>query len=106
MRRPTTVRLERMLGIHLLQHWFNLSDPAVDWITTCKFRHLLEAHNPGDQLFALINLRADQSAPGTVPVVAARSGVVGLEFSVDPDTRMHGKICYKFAWNPGYCRKI
>ena len=76
-RRP--VGLERMLRIHFLQHWFNLSDPAVeealydsramrrfvgidlgnepapDETTICKFRHLLEAHNLGDQLFFLIN---------------------------------------------------
>ena len=68
-----------MLRIHFLQHWFNLSDPAVeealydsrsmrrfvgidlgrepapDETTICKFRHLLETHNLGDRLFALIN---------------------------------------------------
>ena len=73
------IGLERMLRIHFLQHWFNLSDPAVeealydsramrrfvgidlgrepapDETTVCKFRHLLEAHNLGDQLFVLIN---------------------------------------------------
>lgn len=73
------IGLERMLRIHFLQHWFNLSDPAVeealydsramrrfvgidlgrepapDETTVCNFRHLLEAHNLGDQLFALIN---------------------------------------------------
>jgi len=73
------VGLERMLRIHFLQHWFNLSDPAVeealydsramrqfvgidlgrepapDETTVCKFRHLLESHNLGDRLFALIN---------------------------------------------------
>lgn len=72
------VGLERMLRIHFLQHWFNLSDPAVeealydsramrrfvgidlgrepvpDETTVCNFRHLLEAHNLGDRLFALI----------------------------------------------------
>ena len=72
------VGLERMLRIHFLQHWFNLSDPAMeealydsramrrfvgidlgrepvpDETTVCKFRHLLEAHNLGDRLFALI----------------------------------------------------
>jgi len=72
------IGLERMLRIHFLQHWFNLSDPAVeealydsramrrfvgidlgrepapDETTVCKFRHRLEAHNLGDQLFALI----------------------------------------------------
>jgi IS5 family transposase len=76
-RRP--VGMERMLRIHFLQHWFNLSDPAVeealydsramrcfvgidlghepvpDETTICKFRHLLEAHSLGDQLFVLIN---------------------------------------------------
>ena len=72
------IGVERMLRIHFLQHWFNLSDPAVeealydsramrrfvnidlgrepapDETTICKFRHLLEAHNLGDALFALI----------------------------------------------------
>lgn len=67
-----------MLRIHFLQHWFNLSDPAVeealydsramrrfvgidlgrepalDETTVYKFRHLLEAQNLGDQLFVLI----------------------------------------------------
>jgi IS5 family transposase len=76
-RRP--IGLERMLRIHFLQHWFNLSDPAVeealydsramrrfvgidlgrepapDETTVCNFRHLLEAPNLGEQLFALIN---------------------------------------------------
>ena len=73
------IGVERMLRIHFLQHWFNLSDPAVeealydsrsmrrfvgidlgrepapDETTICKFRHLLETHNLGDRLFALIN---------------------------------------------------
>ncbi len=72
------VGVERMLRIHFLQHWFSLSDPAVeealydsramrrfvgidlgrepapDETTICKFRHLLERHNLGDRLFALI----------------------------------------------------
>ena len=71
-RRP--IGIERMLRIHFLQHWFNLSDPAVeeslydsramrnfvgidlgrepapDETTICKFRHLMEKHNLGDQL--------------------------------------------------------
>ena len=69
------VGLERMLRIYFLQHWFNLSDPAVeealyesvsmrsfagidlgrepvpDETTVCKFRHLLEAHDLGRRLF-------------------------------------------------------
>src|SRR5579859_441935 len=73
-RRPP-VGLERMLRIYFLQHWFNLSDPAVeealydsnamrafvgidlgrepvpDETTVCKFRHLLERHELGRALF-------------------------------------------------------
>ena len=69
------VGLERMLRIYFLQQWFNLSDPAVeealydsasmrafvdidlgresapDETTVCKFRHLLEKHALGGQLF-------------------------------------------------------
>ena len=72
------VGLQRMLRIHFLQHWFNLSDPAVeeslyesvsmrefvgidlghepvpDETTVCKFRHLLERHGLGQQIFALV----------------------------------------------------
>ena len=72
------VGIDRMLRLHCLQQWFNLSDPAVeealydsrsmrqfvgidlgrepvpDETTICKFRHLLEAHELGKQLFARI----------------------------------------------------
>jgi IS5 family transposase len=75
-RRP--IGIERMLRIHFLQHWFNLSDPAVeealydsramrrfvgidlgrepvpDETTICKFRHLLEARDLGARLFELM----------------------------------------------------
>jgi IS5 family transposase len=73
------IGVERMLRIHFLQHWFNLSDPAVeealydsramrkfvgidlgrepvpDETTVCKFRHVLETHHLGGELFRLIN---------------------------------------------------
>src|SRR5438034_7350638 len=69
------VGVERMLRIYFLQHWFNLSDPAVeetlydslamrrfvgidlgrepvpDETTVCRFRHLLEEHDLGQRLF-------------------------------------------------------
>jgi hypothetical protein len=65
------VGVERVLRIYFWQHWFNLSDPAVeealydsqamrgfvgldlgrepvpDETTVCRFRHLLEAHDLG-----------------------------------------------------------
>jgi IS5 family transposase len=73
------VGLERMLRLHLLQHWFNLSDPAAeealyesvsmrqfvgidlgrepapDETTILNFRHLLERHNLGKALFERVN---------------------------------------------------
>ena len=69
------IGLERMLRLHFVQHWFNLSDPAAeealydslsmrrfvgidlgcepvpDETTILNFRHLLERHNLGKQLF-------------------------------------------------------
>lgn len=73
------VGIERMLRLLCLQQWFNLSDPAVeealcdsramrqfggidlgrepvpDETTICKFRHLLEAHQLGAQLWGRIS---------------------------------------------------
>lgn len=73
------VGVERMLRIHFLQHWFNLSDPAVEEVlydslamrgfvgidlgrepvpdetTVCNFRHLLEEHGLGERIFARVN---------------------------------------------------
>lgn len=72
------VGLERMIRMHLVQHWFNLSDPGLedelyesvslqrfvgidlgvervpDETTVCKFRHLLERHELGRQIFSLV----------------------------------------------------
>ena len=74
------VGVERMLRIYFLQHWFNLSDPAVeealddstvmrgfaridlgcepvpDETTVCKFRHLLEEHRLGGEILETVNL--------------------------------------------------
>ena len=76
-RRP--IGIERMLRIHFIQHWFNLSDPAAeealydsrslrqfvgidlgrepvpDETTICKFRHLMEGHNLADRQLYLVN---------------------------------------------------
>ena len=74
------IGLERMLRIHFLQNWFNLSDrgveealydvesmrrfaridlgnePVPDETTICKFRHLLETHKLAEKLFEAVNL--------------------------------------------------
>src|SRR5881227_1408676 len=73
------VGVERMLRMYFLQHWFNLSDPAVeealydslsmrrfagidlgrepvpDETTVCRFRHLLERHDLGRALFEQVH---------------------------------------------------
>lgn len=72
------IGLERMLRLHFLQHWFNLSDPGLedalydsnamrqfagidlgrepvpDETTVCKFRHLLERHGLGQAIFSRV----------------------------------------------------
>lgn len=88
------IGLERMLRIHLLQHWFNLADqaceealydsaalrafagidlgrePVPDSTTLCKFRHLLEQHDLGAAIFAevgrLLQQRGLKLSAGTI----------------------------------------
>ena len=79
-KRASSGGVERMLRIYFLQQWFNLSDPAVeealydsavmrqfvgvdlgcepvpDETTVCKFRHLLEEHQLGEQILGQVNL--------------------------------------------------
>ena len=75
---PTAYPLETMLRIHCMQHWYNLSDGAMedalyeiasmrlfarlspdsalpDRTTIMNFRHLLEQHQLARQLFKTIN---------------------------------------------------
>ena len=76
--------LERMLRIHFMQHWFNLSDPAMedalydsesmrrfagielaedavpDETTILRFRHLLEQHRLSETIFGHIRGLLDQ----------------------------------------------
>lgn len=86
--------LERMLRIHFLQHWFNLSDPAAeealyesptlrgfagidlgaepapDETTILRFRHLLEAHDLSARIFedvlAHLEAKGMKIATGTI----------------------------------------
>lgn len=113
-RRP--VGLERMLRIHFLQHWFNLSDPtleealydsramrrfvgidlgqepAPDETTILKFRHLLEAHNLGEQLFQLIGQYLEENglkvSTGTIvdaSIISAPGSTKNREKKRDPE---------------------
>jgi IS5 family transposase len=88
------IGLERMLRIHLLQHWFNLPDlacegalydsaalrafvgidlghePVPDATTILKFRHLLEKHRLGEAIFAevgrILQSRGLRLSAGTI----------------------------------------
>jgi len=79
------IGLERMLRIHFLQHWFELSDPGAeealydsramrlfvgidlghepvpDETTICNFRHLMEKNNLGDELFRLVSVYLEEN---------------------------------------------
>jgi IS5 family transposase len=105
------VGLERMLRLHFLQHWFNLSDPAVeealydsramrrfvgidlehepapDEITVCKFHHLLEEHNLGDLLFVLINAHLQENGlkVSTGTIIDALSSTKNKDGERDPE---------------------
>jgi len=113
-RRP--IGIERMLRIHFLQHWFNLSDPAAeealydsramrnfvgidlgkepvpDETTICKFRHLMEKHNLGDQLFHLVNeylrdngLKLSRGTIVDATIIHAPSSTKNQKKERDPD---------------------
>src|SRR5690348_5326015 len=110
------VGVERMLRLHCLQQWFNLSDPAVeealydsramrqfvgidlgrepvpDETTICKFRHLLEAHQLGAQLFARIReylaKHGLQVSRGTIvdaTIISAPSSTKNRQKARDPE---------------------
>ncbi len=113
-RRP--VGLERMLRIYFLQQWFNLSDPAVeealydsatlrqfagidlgaepvpDETTVCKFRHLLEEHNLGEEILGMVNLHLQAKGvritTGTIvdaTLIHAPSSTKNRDQSRDPE---------------------
>jgi IS5 family transposase len=110
------VGVERMLRLHCLQQWFNLSDPAVeealydsramrqfvgidlgrepvpDETTICKFRHLLEAHQLGEQLFTSIRAylakQGLQVSRGTIvdaTIITASSSTKNRQQERDPE---------------------
>src|SRR5436305_632390 len=124
-RRP--VGVERMLRIYFLQQWFNLSDPAVeealydsggmrqfvgidlgcepvpDETTVCKFRHLLEAHQLGEQILGQVNLHLQAQGvritTGTIvdaTILHALTSTKNREQQSDPE--MHQTMKLKFGF--------
>jgi len=113
-RHPRT--LEQMLRIYFLQQWFNLSDPSVeealydsasmrafarvdlgvetapDETTTCKFRHLLERHELGSQLFKQVQVHLQSQglkiSTGTIvdaTIIHAPSSTKNQQQQRDPE---------------------
>lgn len=116
------VGLERMLRIHFLQHWFNLSDPAVeealyesssmrlfvgidlgqervpDETTVLNFRHLLERHELGRQLFEQVAVHLQSQgfklSTGTIvdaTLIAAPSSTRNASGQRDPEMKQSKK---------------
>ena len=110
------IGVERMLRIYFLQQWFNLSDPAVeealydslamrrfvdidlgrepvpDETTVCRFRHLLEAHDLGQQLFEEVQrhlaAKGLKVATGTIvdaTIISAPSSTKNADKARDPE---------------------
>jgi IS5 family transposase len=116
------VGLERMLRIYFLQQWFNLSDPAAeealydslamrqfvgidlgrepapDETTILRFRHLLESHDLGRQLFAAVSAHLQAQglkvATGTIvdaTIINAPSSTKNQEGERDPEMKQTQK---------------
>jgi transposase, IS5 family len=110
------IGIERMLRIYFLQNWFNLSDPAVeealydsqsmrafvgvdlgrepvpDETTVCKFRHLLERHDLGRQIFEEVHRHLESKgikiSTGTIvdaTIINAPSSTKNKDGERDPD---------------------
>jgi len=110
------VGIARMLRIHFLQHWFELSDPGAeealydsvamrqfvgidlgrepvpDETTICKFRHLMERHNLGGELFRLVNAYLEENGlklnRGTIvdaTIIDAPRSIKNKKHQRDPD---------------------
>src|SRR6185436_16491361 len=110
------VGLERMLRMYFVQHWFNLADEACeealldstslrrfvgidlgrervpDGTTLLKFRHLLEEHDLGKQLFAKVGVvlqaRGLKVGTGTIvdaTIIGAPSSTKNKDKARDPE---------------------
>lgn len=110
------IPIETMLRMYLMQNWFNLSDAAIedtiydsyamrsfmkinfldeqvpDATTLLKFRHLMEEHHIGEQIFADVNARLESAGlimhGGTIvdaTIINAPSSTKNKEGKRDPE---------------------
>jgi transposase, IS5 family len=112
----------RMLKIYFLQHWFQLSDPGAeeglydsrafrefvgidlgtepvpDETTILKFRHLLEQHKLGEQIFETINkylrnrgIKVNQGTIVDATIIEAPTSTKNREQARDPEMKQTKK---------------
>ena len=132
--------LATMLRIHLLQQWYSLSDPAMeealievptmrrfagieliseripDETTILTFRHLLEKHKLGEQIFetvkALLSARGMTMRQGTIvdaTLIAAPSSSKNKEGKRDPEmhqTKKGNQWYHRYAEGCAYGMKV
>ena len=132
--------LATMLRIHLLQQWYSLSDPAMeealievptmrrfagidlisdripDETTILTFRHLLEKHDLGEQIFetvkAHLSARGMTMRQGTIvdaTLIAAPSSTKNKEGKRDPEmhqTKKGNQWYHRFAEGCAYGMKV
>jgi IS5 family transposase len=132
--------LATMLRIHLLQQWYSLSDPAMeealievptmrrfagielisdripDETTILTFRHLLEKHDLGEQIFetvkAHLSARGMTMRQGTIvdaTLIAAPSSTKNKEGKRDPEmhqTKKGNQWYHRFAEGFAYGMKV
>ncbi|MFO8237190.1 MAG: IS5 family transposase, partial [Prochlorococcaceae cyanobacterium] len=132
--------LATMLRIHLIQQWYSLSDPAMedalievptmrrfagidllsdripDETTILAFRHLLEKHNLGEQIFETVKAhlkdRGMAMKQGTIidaTLIAAPSSTKNKARERDPEmhqTKKGNQWYYRFAEGFAYGMKI
>ena len=132
--------LATMLRIHLLQQWYSLSDPAMeealievptmrrfagielisdripDETTILSFRHLLEKHGLGEQIFDTVKAHLSEKGmtmrQGTIvdaTLIAAPSSTKNKEGKRDPEmhqTKKGNQWYYRFAEGCAYGMKV
>jgi IS5 family transposase len=132
--------LATMLRIHLLQQWYSLSDPAMeealievptmrrfagielisdripDETTILTFRHLLEKHGLGEQVFETVKAHLSEKGmtmrQGTIvdaTLIAAPSSTKNKEGKRDPEmhqTKKGNQWYHRFAEGCAYGMKV
>jgi IS5 family transposase len=125
------VGVERMLRIYFLQHWFNLSDPAIeealydslamrrfvgvdlgrepvpDETTVRRFRHLLEEHDLGRPLFDEVQRHlADRGLEGRCRPNRSSAALQRAARTLARPASRHAQAALSYGPNNGFQRTL